>query len=112
MIDNEQDWLERVRRDLQQDSAELDPGIRSRLAGIRRQALARPRARRYSAWLPPIAAAAAACLVLAAVLTLRQPEAPQQDMLDDMDLITTSESLELFEDLEFYEWLEAYDLPG
>ena len=109
---DDSNWLEPVRRKLQQSVDTINAATRARLAQIRQQALTRAPARQFPRYAFPAAVLATACLVLAVVLTLPQPQPVQQEMIDDLDLITTSESLELFEDLEFYEWLEDYDLPG
>ena len=55
---------------------------------------------------------ATACLALALIIHLPEQHPKQNEMIDDLDLITTSQGLDLYEDLDFYEWLEAYDLPS
>ena len=112
MTDKDYEWLEPIREDLRQSVESIDAATRSRLTRIRHQALAHAGTRKFSSYKLPAAALATACLVLALVLTLPRPQPVQNEMLDDLDLITATESLELIEDLEFYEWLEAYDLPG
>ena len=93
---------------------EIDEATSSKLHQIRRRALAKKASKRVSAYFLPAAAAAAACLVLALLVYIPENESNQNqnEMIDDLDLITTSESLDLLENLEFYEWLEAYDLPS
>jgi len=113
MIDKlDHDWLEPVRRELTQSVDALNTETRTRLARIRQQALARACNRRPLRYLLPAAVLASAGLALAVFLTLRPPQPAQNEMLDDLDLITSTESLELIENLEFYEWLEEYDLSG
>ncbi|MBF8269098.1 MAG: hypothetical protein HW386_807 [Gammaproteobacteria bacterium] len=113
MTDKDRDWLEPVRAELQQSVDTIDAATRARLAHIRQQALTRAPSSRLPRYaFPVVAVLATACLVIAITLNLRQPQPAQYEMIDDLDLITTSESLELIEDLEFYEWLEDYDLPG
>ena len=112
MIDNDSNWLEPVGAELQRSVETIDAATRARLARIRQQALTRVPIRKLNRYALPVGLLATACLVFAFVLTLRQPQPTQNEMLDNLDLITASESLELIEDLEFYEWLEDYDLPG
>ena len=112
MTVKDDEWLEPIREDLRRSVESIDAETRSRLTRIRRQTLARAGTRKFSSYTLPAAALATACLVLTIVLTLPRQQPVQNEMLDDLDLITASESLELIEDLEFYEWLEAYDLPG
>ena len=85
---------------------------RTKLTLIRRQALAKESSKSLVTFLLPAAMVATACLVLALVMYFPEQKPKQNEMIDDLDLITTSESLDLYEDLEFYEWLEAYDLPS
>jgi hypothetical protein len=112
MTDNETEWLESIRGELAQSVATLDAETSSKLAQIRRKALARAGARKSVSYGLPVAALATAALILAILVTMPRPQPIQEEMIDDLDLITTSEDLDLFEDLEFYEWLEVYDLQG
>ncbi|GJM17712.1 MAG: hypothetical protein DHS20C13_30390 [Thermodesulfobacteriota bacterium] len=52
------------------------------------------------------ALATACVMIFAVMILLKSPASNQLIPLDDLDLISSSESLELYEDLEFYEWLE------
>ena len=112
MIDKDNEWLESIRVDLAQGIEEIDDTVQMKLALIRRQALARKTSKSIPAFLLPAAVVATACLVLTLFVYLPKQQPRQNEMIDDLDLITTSENLDLFEDLEFYEWLEAYDLPS
>ena len=112
MIDNDSNWLEPVSAELRRSVDTIDTATSARLARIRQQALTRAPVRKLARYALPVGLLATACMVLAFVMTLRQPQPTPNEMLDNLDLITASESLELIEDLEFYEWLEDYDLPG
>ena len=109
---DEDHWLEPVRAELLNSVDNIDAATTDRLAQIRQQALALAPARRWPRYVFPVAALATGCLVLALTLNLRQPQPVENEMINDLDLITATESLDLIEDLEFYEWLEDYDLPG
>jgi len=97
---------------LKRRAEQLDGRTRSRLAGARRQALARGR-RRASMPMWVTAGASAAALALAVGLWSGAPgpapgsAAPQ--IAEDMDLLLSEENLELLEDLEFYAWMDALD---
>ena len=112
MIDKDNEWLESIRGELVRGIEEIDDATRSKLSQIRRQALAKKPSKSIPAFLLSAAVAATACLVVALIIYIPEQKPKQNEMIDDLDLITTSESLDLFEDLDFYEWLEAYDLPS
>jgi len=114
MIEKDIEWLESIRLHLEQGVDQIDEATGSKLSQIRRQALDKKTSKKFTAYFLPAAAIASACLVLALLIYIPEQGSNQNqnEMIDDLDLITTSESLDLFEDLEFYEWLEAYDLPS
>ena len=112
MTDKDYEWLDKIRSELEQGGEAIDAATRSRLARIRRQALGRKSSSRLVPFGLPAAALATACLVLAIIIYVPDRQTDRNEVIDDLDLITNSESLELYEDLEFYEWLEVYDLPG
>lgn len=112
MIEKDNEWLESIREELDRGIEEIDAETQTKLALIRCQALAKKTSHSKPAFLLPATVAATACLVLALYVYLPKQQPKQNEMIDDLDVITTSESLDLFEDLEFYQWLEAYDLPS
>ena len=112
MIERDDKWLAAVRMDLVQGIDEIDDTTSSKLKQIRRQALERKAAKNLPALFLPAAVLATACLALALIVYIPEQHPKQKEMIDDLDLITTSQSLDLYEDLDFYEWLEAYDLPS
>ena len=111
MIENEQKWLEKARDVLESNIGRIDAETQSKLTRIRNQALEHKAGRKPYLYGLPVAALATACLVLAIVVNMPEQQSQQEELLDDLDLITTSESLDLIEELEFYEWLEDYDIP-
>ena len=50
--------------------------------------------------------------VFAVMVLIKTPTTMQSVPVDDLELISSSDSLELYEDLEFYEWLEEHELQG
>lgn len=112
MIERNDKWLAAVRMELVQGIDEIDYATSSKLKQIRQQALARKASKGLPAFLLPTALLATACLVLALIVYLPGQQPKQKEMIDDLDLITTSQGLDLYENLDFYEWLDAYDLPS
>ena len=112
MIERNENWLAAVQMELVRGIDEIDDVTSSKLKQIRRQALERKASRNLPALLLPAAVLATACLALALIIHLPEQHPKQNEMIDDLDLITTSQGLDLYEDLDFYEWLEAYDLPS
>ncbi len=111
---------------LEESVRRIDARTRSRLNQARHAALALTRSRRRAWWasftLMPAAGAAAAALVVAVVLWQREPhgappltlEAPHAAVVEDMDLLTDSDSIDLMEgwDGSFYEWAAAQSDAG
>ncbi len=108
-MERERAFVERARAALDQRAHELNPPIDGRLRAARRTALegaagSRPR------WLWASGLAVAATAVLAVFLWLAPPTQGPAPQLEDLELLSSSESLEFYEDLEFYDWL-AQDGP-
>jgi hypothetical protein len=104
---NEDELNSNIRLALDDSVESLDANTLSKIRQIRAQAVDKAGASQ-SDW-PTIMtrALATACVMVFAVMILLKSPAPTQTVpLDDLDLISSSESLELYEDLEFYEWLE------
>lgn len=105
---NEDKLTENIRQRLDNSAESLDANTLSRIRQIRTQAVAKTEAR-HSSWSVVITGAlATTCVIVFAVMILLKSPVPttQTVPLDDLDLISSSESLELYEDLEFYQWLE------
>ena len=72
------------------------------------------RRRPWAAWTWVSGLAGAAVAILALVFLLKGQEASNQHhpMLEDLELMTSTENVELSEDLEFYDWLaESASFP-
>ncbi len=116
---DKEDWVQRVRAQLDIDSRDLDAASASRLNQARQQALdrgLRKSRRTHWAWY---GLATSAVLLLALLLTGRTPPesgavptVAAQQAPDDFDLLAGAEDLELIENLEFYAWLEQQSLDG
>lgn len=112
MSEEQQDreFIDAVRRDLDRTAEGLDAGIQSRLTQARYAALEQKSAPRAWfagwSWKPATALAATACLALALSFTLNHaPVSEKGPGLEDMEVLTANDQLELYEDLEFYAWL-------
>ena len=104
--ERDEEWLRRVRAQLDADVDGLDAATASRLNRARQRALAeRPRARWLRIAVPAFALAAAFAI---AVPLLRTPlQAPAADGTEAFELLVADDSLAMYEDLEFYAWLDA-----
>jgi len=105
--DNEDKITRNIKQTLDDSVDSLDGNTLSRIRQIRAQAIDKA-VTQQSNWSVIMAGAlATACVMVFAVMVLlKSPVANHTVPLDDLDLISSSESLELYEDLEFYEWLE------
>ena len=98
-----------VKRDLDQSVEELTPDITTRLRTARRVALhQQPKG---LPWLRPAWGVATACAVGLALMVFwsGQPGKSPNPVLEDVDLLASSDSLDLYEDLDFYYWLTEHD---
>jgi len=100
-----------IRQTLDDSVESLDANTLSRIRQVRAQAIDKAVAKtviQQTNWSAIMSGAmATACvMVFAVMILLKTPVAKQTVPMDDLDLISSSESLELYEDLEFYEWLE------
>lgn len=117
---NTHDWLESVRRTLDEGAESIDSATASKLNRARQHALdAGLRRAPLRWWWAGIALTTAACAMWALSLSLYTPEmnaplipvateAPDQDF----EMLAGTEDLELIENLEFYAWLEQQSLDG
>ena len=110
---NEDELKANIRQALDESVDALDANTLSRIRQIRAQAVDKAEAHHVN-WLGVMSGAlATACVMVFAVMILLKSPTPMQTVpVDDLDLISSSESLELYEDLEFYEWLEEDVLPS
>ncbi len=109
--DNEDKLTRNIKQTLDDSVASLDGNTLSRIRQIRGQAIDKAIDKTdtpQSNWsiIMSGALATACVMVFAVMILLKSPVSNHAVPLDDLDLISSSESLELYEDLEFYEWLE------
>ncbi len=101
-------FLTEVKRVLDQSVQVLDPDKTNGLLQARMYALETGMCRRpRTAWTWVGGLAAASVATVALVFLLKGQEASNQhhSMLEDLELVTSTENVELSEDLEFYDWL-------
>ncbi|MCZ6762773.1 MAG: hypothetical protein O7C03_07200 [Gammaproteobacteria bacterium] len=83
----------------------LDEATSSRLAQAREKAMLEMPLGNQRPWLA-VAAIAASVVVALAWYRWPQPEVPDMELLESMDLMVAEESIEFYRDLEFLEWAE------
>jgi hypothetical protein len=103
-------FVRRIKAALDEGNEHLDARVRSRLRQARSAALAQvhPRPRLWSRqWVPALGVAAAA--VLAVLVWPHAPSSlqPQDEALNDLEIVLAGENLDLLENLDFYEWVDA-----
>jgi len=110
--ENEEHFLVRVKDQLDQSAAELDPAIQAHLRRARYEALHhQPQG---IPWLWPMAGFATACTALV-VAMLWWPSPPDltlngtAQVVEDVEILIAADQLNLYEDLEFYGWLAEHD---
>jgi len=91
---------------------DMDGATRSRLASIRREALAAGQHRR-GWWLPVSLATAMTALALIWMIPQQQSN-HETDIaaIEDLDLLASDVELDLLEDVEFYQWLDDANHAG
>lgn len=101
-------FLTEAKRVLDQSVQVLDHDKTNGLQRARIHALGKGMRRRpRAAWTWGSGLAVASVAILAMVFLLNRQEASNQHhpMLEDLELMTSTENVELSEDLEFYDWL-------
>lgn len=113
MTKHSEDKLEtNIRRSLDESIDALDANTLSKIRQIRAQAIEKANVKKTD-WSGVMSGAlATACVMVFTVSILLKTPAIEPVSVDDLELISSSDSLELFEDLEFYEWLEDDALPS
>jgi len=113
-VSDQEQWLEKIKQDLEQSSEQLDSETRTRLLTARRKALeALPE--RPSSWLTnwwqPAGAVAMVAAAVFAVILWQGRLGPDAELIQstDMELIAASDNLNFYEELEFYQWLDEVD---
>ena len=100
-------FLAAARRVLDQSVQDLDHRKTADLQRVRTHVLEKGMRRRPFTWTWANGLAAASVAILCMVFLLNGQEASNQHhpMLEDLELMTSTENVELSEDLEFYDWL-------
>ena len=110
-LPNDAVFIEQAKRVLDDSAQRLDAGLAGRLQASRREALESSHRQRWLAWQRGLVAASVAFAVL--IFVVSRPEVDQlQPMLEDLDVMTSTESADLSEDLEFYDWLADSSTAG
>jgi hypothetical protein len=110
----EAEFLSRVQQQLDQSCEGLDARTMSRLNSIRHAALEHKQKRFSPLWLSFGGMVTATFLIFSLNLTsLQLPgwtgRAEEAATLEDIEILTTTESLDFYEEYEFYQWLAEND---
>ena len=107
---DEQAFLDSAREQLDRSCDRLDGKTQSRLNSIRHAAIEHGRRHPGRALLAPFGGLVTACVLVLVVSVFFQgadtPVPDNRSTMEDLDILTSTESLEFFENLEFYQWLE------
>jgi len=109
---NDDDFLKRVNKALDQQMESLDGETLSRLNRARQTAIQqRQQVQRSTrlAWLPVSGLTAAVLLVSLFMFKSEDIDIIHHGDVDEIDIIASSDKLELFEQLDFYMWLLEED---
>jgi hypothetical protein len=108
---DEQRLVDNIRQRMDQSVNALDGQTLSRLNRIRHAALEHRQAR-ASRMLLPFGGFVTACVLVVSVMMFT-PGTPDTEAvpsaMEDLDILTSSDSLDLYEDYEFYQWLAEND---
>jgi hypothetical protein len=98
-------FIDEAKRMLDDSLRRIDAKLAGRLQRARLDALATARGSRWLGWKRGLAAASVALVVLIFFVSRPELDHQFQPMLEDLDVMTSTENAELSEDLEFYDWL-------
>lgn len=102
------DFVDNIRKQLDQSCENLEGETLSKLNRVRHAALERGRKRKQ--WLGPLVGLATAASVALVSINLwnggNTASVPGMDIVEDIELLSSNEDLEFYENLEFYQWLE------
>jgi len=108
MSERDRELIEQSHAALERSARELDPETLTRLAQARARALERAGRRTHPRiWLLGGGLASASAAALAWLLLSPSVEPGPALVVEDLELLSSTESLELLQDLDFYEWLES-----
>lgn len=113
--DSDEQLVAGVRQRLDRSCDALDGYTLSRLNSIRHAALEQRQKRGQRTLLLPFGGLATACVLVLSVSLFTGGSAPETEVptpaspLEDLEILTSSDSFDLFEDYEFYQWLAEND---
>ena len=114
----ENDFVARIRDELDRSVAHLDPDVTARLSRARRQAISQER-KRKAIWLKPqrllptVAMAAASILLVVLIDFQTPPVSHLTSGIEDVEILASSDNPDFFRELDFYTWLaEEMDRAG
>lgn len=107
----EQALLNEAKAAFEHSLSDIDGQTLSKIRQARHRALESHTRKSVSNWWVPTGVAVSACVAFVIFTLIPRVSDEPASLLEDIELITTSDDLELYEELEFYEWLEAYELP-
>jgi len=109
--DDEQAFLKSVQQTLDAATSDLDEKTSSALRNIRHAALQQPAHSVHSVWTGAAGMISIGVSVFAIALTIMQPKYhlssldDNVSLIEDIELISSSEDFELYDNLDFYIWL-------
>ena len=113
-MNDQQQWLDKLKQDLEQGNEQLDADTRARLSAARRKALEmlpEQRSPWRTSWWQPAGAVAMVAAAVFAVILWQGRLSPDAELIQstDLELIASSDNLNLYEELEFYQWLDEVE---
>ena len=113
-MNDQKQWLDKIKQDLEQSSEQLDAETRARLLASRRKALAtlpESPSSWLTSWWEPAGAVAMVAAAVFAVILWQGRLGPDAELIQstDMELIASSDNLNFYEELEFYQWLDEVE---
>jgi hypothetical protein len=122
MTDGDSQFVDKVRASLDQRLEHTSVDVASRLRAARLLALDSREGRKRQAWLPAMATATLAAVVVITVWFGQRPvseRAPQpmvvaglEQTADDFDMLTGNDDLALYAEMDFYLWLDKRGLDA
>jgi hypothetical protein len=113
--DQEKIFLDKVTATLDSAAEDLDTITRTRLRGLRREALASADMKDSQKWWVPATSLATVAILLvltASLWTLSPDENSLLHSPEDIALLSGQEGPELYENLDFYLWLDSKQLKS
>ena len=113
MVDrDEQQLMANAKAALEQGVADLDAQTLSRITRARYRALDRlPERHAQSPWRVSAGVALTTCMAFMIFIAIPRQQQQPASMIEDIEVITTTDELDLYEQLDFYAWLEEHELP-